>query len=772
MKKLLKIATVSLLFVLLGFFLFLFFLFYNSLPKTKGKVSLKGLKAEVEIIRDSWGVPHIFAQNEEDLFFACGYVHAQDRMWQMELSRRAGFGRLSEIFGERTLERDRYLRAIGLKEAVQKDFADLTPELKELLLAYSRGINSWMDSRKFDWPPEFLILGYHPHPWNLEDTLVIKEIMALLLSVDYKSELGRAKLIKKFGPEKALQILEEGVELPSYDMKEGTLPEWLKSQNSQGSNSWVLSGQRTESGRPLLANDPHLEISLPSVWYEIHLRCPSLNVIGVSFPGIPIIAIGHNDSIAWGVTSSFADVQDLYIEKLNGSQDKYLDSEGWKPILKKEEKIRVKGRKEAEILEVLWTEQGPIISPHIVSSETPFSLKWTNYMGGRTAESFYLLNKAQTWDEFVKAMALFDSPSQNFVYADREGNIGYYLNGKIPRRPKEAALFPYPEWLEDGNWQGFLEEDEKPTVYNPPEGFIVNANNKIVPDGYPYYVSSNWLVSFRAERIKELLLQRNKHSVESLKKIQNDVFTKEGELFLPYILEIEASEQDVKKAREILRNWDSRLPSGAGAALYKIFMDIFQEEVFRDDLGEDFKSYKTLFKDRPAGLFRIIAEPFSPWFDKKETQHVETRDDIIRMSLEKACDWLRKKYGSSDRWDWKRINLIRFQHALGEVPVLKFLNRGPFFMEGDEYTVRAFFLTEDEQYWGASYRQVIDLSDFRNSVCVLTSGESGHFLSKYYDNQIPLWLDSQYHPMLFYPDEIKAKAKGILILKALKDKKD
>ncbi|NIM89652.1 MAG: hypothetical protein GTO17_01745 [Candidatus Aminicenantes bacterium] len=725
------------------------------------------MKAEVEIIRDSWGVPHVFAQNEEDLFFACGYVHAQDRMWQMELSRRAGFGRLSEVFGERTLERDKYLRALGLKEAVQKDLANLTPEVKDLLLAYSRGINSWMDSRKFDWPPEFLILGYRPHPWDATDSLVIKEIMALLLSVDYKSELGRAKLIKRFGPEKALQILEEGVELPSYDMKEGTLPEWLESQNYRGSNSWVLSGQRTESGKPLLANDPHLEINLPSVWYEIHLHCPSLNVIGVSFPGIPIIAIGHNDSIAWGATNSFADVQDLCIEKLNDSKDMYLDSEGWRPVLRKEEKIRVKGRKEAEILEVLWTEHGPIISPHIVSSETFFSLRWTNYAGGRAAESFYLLNKAQTWDEFMEAMALFDSPSQCFVYADKEGNIGFYLNGKIPRRSKEAALFPYPGWLEEGDWQGFLEEGEKPNLYNPPEGFIVSANHKIVPDGYPYYVSSNWLVSFRAERIKELLLQRDKHSVESLKEIQNDVFTKEGELFLPYILKVKASEQNVTKAQEILHNWDSRLFSGAGAALYKIFMDIFQEEVFRDELGEDFKSYNALFKDRQAGLLRIIAEPLSPWFDKKETQRVETREDIVKMSLEKAYDWLQKRYGFPDKWDWRRINPIRFQHSLGEVPVLKFLNRGPYFMQGDENTVRAFFLTEDKQYWGASYRQVIDLSDFRNSVCVFTSGESGHFLSKYYDDQIPLWLDSQYHPMLFYPDDIKANASKTLKLRPL-----
>jgi len=768
MKKLLRIAVFFLFFLILGFFLFLFFLLYNSLPKTKGKVSLKGLTAEVKIIRDSWGVPHVFAQNEEDLFFACGYVHAQDRMWQMELTRRAGFGRLSEIFGERTLDRDKYLRTLGLKEAVEKDLARLTPELKDLLLAYSSGINSWINSRKFNWPPEFLILRYRPHSWSIQDSLVIKEIMALLLGVDYSSEIVRSNLVKKVGPEMALQVLEEGVELPSYNTKEGILPEWLVSSNSQGSNSWVVAGWRTEAGKPLLANDPHLEISLPSVWYEIHLRCPSLNVIGVSFPGVPGVLIGHNDSIAWGITNSFADVQDLYIEKFDSTRDMYLDVDGWKPLLKKQERIRVKGRKEDEILEVLWTERGPIVSSHIISSETPLSLRWAIYEGGKTFESIYLLNKARTWSEFVRAVSLFDAPSENFVYADKEGNIGYYLNGKIPLRAKEAALFPYPHWLEEGKWQGFLEEDKKPTSYNPPEGIIVTANNKIIPDDYPYYIGSNWLVSYRAERIRELLLQRKKHNIESLKEIQSDVFTKEGELFIPHIMEIDEPEGNIKKAYEILRNWDSRLSSGKGAALYKIFMNIFNREVFQDELDKDLKSFNTNFKSRQAGLLRIISEPSSPWFDKKDTKDVETRDKIIRLSLERAYEWLKEKYGSPDSWDWMKMNSLRFKHSLGEVPLLRFFNRGPFPMKGDDNTIRVFFQTETKQYWGVSYRQIIDLSDFKNSVCVLSSGESGHFLSRHYDDQIPLWLEGQYHPMLFYPDDIKANARGILILKAFK----
>jgi len=771
MKKFFKIAALSLFFLFFGFSLFFFYLLYNSLAKVKGEVSLKGLTADVEIIRDNWGVPHIFAQNEEDLFFGCGYIHAQERMWQMELTRRAGFGRLSEIFGERTLKRDKFIRTLSLKEAAQKDFAKLSPEMKVLLIAYSRGVNSWMSSRRFSWPPEFLILGHRPQPWRIMDSLIIKEIMALLLCLDYQSEVVRAKLVKKVGLEKALQILEEGVEFPSTGLEEGALPDWLSSTKFQGSNNWVLAGKRSESGKPLLANDPHLEISLPSIWYEIHLHCPSLKVIGVSLPGVPTVIIGHNESIAWGITNSAADVQDLYIEKLNSSQDKYLNWDGWKPLRKKEVKIRVKGKKEAERIEIFWTERGPIISPTVISSQTPFSLRWTIYEGANTMKAFYLLNKAQTWQEFLKALALFDAPSQNFIYADKKGNIGYYLSGKIPKRPKEVALFPFPGWLEEGDWQGLIEEEEKPTLYNPHNGFIVTANNKIVSDGYPYYVSSDWETSFRAERIKELLLQHEKHNLETLKKIQNDVFSKKAELFLPFIKDINEPKEESRKALEILKNWDLHMSSGKEAALYKIFMNFFHGEVFKDDLGENFESFDNLFRRKQAGLLRILSDPLSPWFDKKETPTVEIREDIIKISLEKAYNWLEEQYGSADGWDWMRINSLRFQHSLGEASLLKFFNRGPYPMNGDAYTVRVSFSSSLKKNWGASYRQLIDLSDLKNSVSILSSGESGHFLSRFYDNQIPLWLEGQYHPMLFYPDDIKAEAIGILILKPLNGEK-
>ncbi|NIO49896.1 MAG: hypothetical protein GTN73_10770 [Candidatus Aminicenantes bacterium] len=765
MKKLFKFAIISILFFLLGCLVFFFVHFYRSIPKIEGNDSLTGLETDVKIIRDSWGVPHIFAQNEKDLFFACGYVHAQERMWQMELTRRAGMGKLSEIFGRKALERDRFIRTLDLKEAAKRDFEKLSPKMKTLILSYSQGVNSWMNSRRLNWPPEFLLLGYRPQPWGPLDSLIVREIMALILCVDYQSEILRAKLVKELGAQKALQILEEGIAAPHLEIEDVPLSDWPISHPFQGSNNWVLAGSRTESGKPLLANDPHLEISLPPIWYEIHLSCPGLNAVGVSLPGVPLVIIGHNESIAWGITNSGVDVQDLYIEKLNSSKDMYWDNDEWKPLFTKEERIKIRGEKDSERIEVSWTERGPVVSPVLSKNEKPLSLSWTIYDGGRTMESFYLLNKAQNWQEFVDALKLFDAPPQNFVYADKEGNIGYYLSGKIPIREEVAALFPFPAWKEEGRWQGYLKEEEKPNFYNPESGLIVTANNKIIPDNFPHYMGYDWEAPFRAERIIELLLQLEKHSVQTMKVIQNDVFSKKGEMFLPYIQETRIAEGESKQALDILKTWDLRMSSGKEAALYKIFMIFFHEEVFKDDLGEDYERFDSFFKRKQAGLLRIFADPLSPWFDKKETQTVETREEIIEISLDKAYKWLEKQYGSADRWDWMKINSFRFQHSLGEIPILKFLNRGPYPLGGDAFTIRCSSSSRFKGNWGVSYRQIIDLSDFRNSVCVLSSGESGHFLGRFYDNQIPLWLEGQYHPMLFDPDDIEEKGAGILILK-------
>jgi len=577
-------------------------------------------------------------------------------------------------------------------------------------------------------------------------------------------------LIRKVGFNRALEILESDLGPVSPEEVSGLhLARFLLSSGSGGSNNWVVSGSRTESGLPLLANDPHLEITLPPIWYEMHLFSPGFNVVGVSFPGVPLIIIGHNADIAWGVTSSAADVQDIYAEKLNKTGDAYLEPEGWKPLRRSEEVIRVRGKKDPVRMEVLWTSRGPILSGAADTDGASFSLRWTIHEGGRILEAVYLLNKARDWQEFCRAMEFWDTPSQNIVYADIQGNIGYYLSGKIPLRKKSAAVFPAPGWEAENQWQGFLEEGKKPNVFNPESGFIITANNKIIPGDYPFYISCDFDLPFRVNRIEELISGQARHSVDSFRRIQNDVHSKRAELFLSYIRSLKPADEKAKKAQALLGAWSGEMKAGPEAALFAVFVDILCEEVFEDELGEEFEDFRRLFRRKQAGLFRLLSDPVSEWYDNTQTGGREDRDGIFCLSLKKAYEWLEKEQGSPEKWDWTRLHAITFSHALGQVPLFRFFNRGPFPLDGDSFCVRASFGHDIAGNFatthGASCRQIIDLSDFRNSVCVLSSGQSGHFLSRHYDDQMPLWLRGGYRPMLFHPDDVEANASAILVLK-------
>ncbi len=729
-----------------------------------------GLKEQVKVFTDTWGIPHIYADNERDLFFACGYVHAKERMWQMDLMRRAGQGRLSEIFGEDQLERDKFMRVMGLKEASQRDFEKLSPEIKDILIAYSQGINAWMDTRKRVWPPEFLILRYRPEAWVPEDSLMIKQVMALLLSADFPSEVVRANLIYRVGPERALQILEEGLEAPSFEPGKISLSGFMDMVYPQESNSWVLSGGRTVSGKPLLANDPHLEISLPPIWYEAHLICPTVNVIGVTIPGLPWLVIGHNESIAWGLTNSTVDVQDLYVEKFDDAQNMYWDRNRWRPLVKKEETFRIRGKEEPGRMDIFWTSRGPIISPQVVEAPYPVSLKWTIHEGGRAMEACYLLNKAQDWESFTEALRLFDAPSQNFIYADKYGNIGCYLGGKIPLRSRESALYPFPSWREGGDWLDYLEEEQKPYLYNPEEEIIVTANNKIVPEDYPFYIGVDWDAPFRVNRLKELLLKQEKHSIGSFQTLQADVYSKKAELILPLIKRIKGANGKLNQALGILRSWDLGMNSGNAPALYSAFMNYLPEEIFQDELGEDFRSFDFFFRRKKAGTLRVLSDADSFWFDDRQTSEIENRDDIIQAAILRAFNHMSWMHGSPDQWDWTEMNAIRYKHVLGRSPLFSFFNLGSHPSGGDAFTVKVNYFTPQKTSWSASYRQLIDLSDWDRSLGVITSGQSGHFMSRFYDNQVAIWLNGAYHPQLFSSQSVEENAFKVFILTPRKKK--
>ena len=770
MKKIFGLILLSIFIFMAGLVLFLFLHFHLSKPKIEGEAAVQGLHEQVRIVTDEWGVPHIFAEDEEDLFFACGFIHAKERMWQMDLLRRAGFGRLSEILGKAALHEDKILRNFGLKDAALKDYSLLSTRMKDLLLVYCRGVNAWMKTQKYRWPPEYILLRCRPEPWTPLDSLAIKQVMALLLCVDYTSEALRGNLVQRFGSEKALEILEEDIVALPVELTNLSQIEMIQSPEFQGSNSWVISGDKTGSKNPLLANDPHLEISVPPIWFEIHLKCPTIDATGVSLPGAPFVMIGHNESIAWGITNSAADVQDLYIEKLNDSEDMYLDVDGWKPLLKKVELIKIKGQREPERFEVLWTSRGPIVTPTVLQSEMTLSLRWVIYEGGQTAEAFYRINRAQSWEDFSDAIKLMDAPSQNFIYGDTEGNIGYYLSGKIPLRERESALFPYPAWKEEGSWQGFLAEENKPIVFNPQEQSIVTANHNITPVDYPFYISMDWDVPYRADRVKELLEQRESHSIESFMQIQNDIFNKKAELFLSYLRDIESVEESSQKGFALLKRWDMQMGKGAEPALYNVFLEVLSRNVFSDELEEDYLSFNQKTRRKQAGLLRLMSSPESSWWDDINTPEVETWKDMINKSMKDAYESLTDKKGTLEEWDWEDMHSLKFQHVLGQVPLFSFFNSGRFPVSGDRFTVKASFSENYETTHGASYRLIVDLSDWTNSVCVLTSGQSGHFLSSHYDDQISLWLDGLYHPMLYRPEDIESSSRGIWVLRPSEDK--
>jgi penicillin amidase len=592
----------------------------------------------------------------------------------------------------------------------------------------------------------------------------------MLLSADFPSEAVRGKLIYRVGQERALQILEEGLEAPSFETEKISLSGFLDLAYPQQSNSWVLSGSRTVSGKPLLANDPHLEITLPPIWYEVHLSCPSIDVIGVTIPGIPLVIIGHNESIAWGLANSTVDVQDLYLEKFDDAQNMYWDKDGWRPLVKKEETFRIRGKEEPERMDVLWTSRGPVISPLAVESPHPISLRWTIHEGGRALEACYLLNKAQDWESFTEALRLFDAPSQNFVYADKHGNIGYYLAGKIPLRAKEAALFPFPSWRAGGDWLGYLEEEQKPNLYNPEEGLIVRANQKIVPEDYPFYVGIDWDAPFRADRIREFLLGKEQHSIESFRALQADVYSKKAELVFPYIEQIEGVDGKLKQALDILRDWDLKMNSGSAPALYSAFMNFLPEEIFLDELGDDFRSFDFLFRRKKAGMLRILSNADSSWFDNKETRAVEKREDIIQSALLRAFNHLSWLHGSPDHWDWTMINAICYRHVLGQSPIFRFFNLGSRPSTGAAFTVKVNYITPQKTSWSGSYRQIIDVSDWDRSIDVISSGQSGHFMSRFYDNQVSIWQTGDYHPQIFSIEKVKEIAFKVLILRPAKKK--
>ncbi len=770
----------------------------KSLPQTTGTLEVEGLQSSVKIYRDDSGVPHIIAQNERDLFFAMGYVVSQDRLWQMDLNRRAATGSLSEIFGAETLEIDRFIKTIGISKIAHELAHNISAESKRILDAYASGINAFLARNKDRLPTEFNLLQYQPQAWQIEHSLAYQRLMAWSLEMAWHVDLVFGELIDKVGTKKTIEIL------PGYPTNAPTIVESQSFQFDQlqtrinniaqnsldllglngsglGSNSWVVSGNRTHTGKPLLANDPHLSHQNPAIWYEIHLKAPGIDCYGVSSPGIPGIVIGHNKSIAWGLTNVMADGCDFFVERINpNNTDQYFYQGKWYDFSKITEEIAVKDQP-SENLIIHFTHQGPIISnihPALQNSVKAISLKWNGHQTSDEALACYKIMKAKNWDEFIDGLQHFSVPALNYIYADTAGNIGYYCTGSIPIRKSGNGLIPQPGWNKNFEWITSIPFKQLPHSYNPPEGVIITANNKVDDDKYPYFISTYWEPPYRAERIKELLAIKDKFDLNDFKTIQSDLFSKHAQYLMPIILEVLPEFEKNTKLKTYfchsLETWDFNLDAKAVApTIFEVFLTRFYKNIFADEMGDSlFHNFLSLPNIPIRITDNLVTRENSDWFDNINTPGIkETLPEIILTSLDETFTYLKTNFGENVHdWDWGNIHSLTFEHVLGDQkPLDRLFNLGPFPLGGSCTSVNnsMYALNKDNfrTIVGPSMRMIVDLSDQNNSLMVIPTGQSGNPFSKHFKDQTSLWLNGEYRRTITDSTEICNSDFELLILK-------
>lgn len=760
----------------------------TSLPVLDGTISVAGLSGPVEVIRDRNAIPHIFAQSERDAFFALGFVHAQDRLWQMEFQRRVAAGRLSEVTGERTLAIDKFIRTMGIPQAVAGTAARLSPETRAAYEAYAEGVNAFIATDGGAPPLEFVLLGHRPEPWRIEDSLGVAKMMAWDLGGNAWDEALRARLAKSLTRDEIAALWPDypadgPVTLgPAAALKGEGLAALARlfpprPPEGQGSNNWVLAGDHTVSGRPLLANDPHLDLSTPSLWYLAHLSAPRLEVIGATLPGIPTPVLGRTQRIAWGFTNTNPDVQDLFIETIDPSDaSRYLTPDGPVAFTERRETIRIKGKPDVT-LTVRETRHGPVVSDLVEHAETflaegrVIAFAWTALApDDLTAQAGYNILRAGDWRGFVAALKDFAVPMQNIVYADVEGNIGYIAPGRVPIRASGQGWMPSDGASGEGDWISAVPFVGLPSVFNPPSGRIVTANNRIVGPDYPYFVTRDWAPPFRAERINALLDAREKHDVDSLAAIQQDMTSLGAQRMLPLLLGLVRSEDAAAKAAlERLEGFDGVMAADkAEPLLYVAWLRELMRGLFADELAGGFADYWAI---RLAPIEAALTS-HQGFCDDRTTESKEDCGAIVGAALERALADLRRRYGEDmAAWRWGEAHAVLARHrVLGEMPGLGglFEIRMPHGGEKDTVNAGGFTVTDEanpfRQIHGAGYRAVYDLAEPERSVFIQSSGQSGNPFSPYYKSFAELWRTGGYVPMLTERAKIEAEKLGTLTL--------
>ncbi|WP_455282022.1 penicillin acylase family protein [Cupriavidus necator] len=760
-------------------------------PPASGTVALPGLRDKVTIVRDGHGVPHIRAASKADAWFALGYVHAQDRLWQMQMNKRVVAGRLAEILGPSALDNDRFLRTLGVRRNAEAILAQTPPETRAALQAYADGVNAWIDHRKGPLPPEFLLLRTQPEHWEPADTLGWQTMMAWDLGGNWTQETLRMRLAQVLPVARISELLapypgEQPVRTMDYGHLYQQLAPLANAMASvgdkappgyvegMGSNNWVVSGAHTQSGKPLLANDPHLGLQAPALWYFARMTAPGLDVAGATLPGIPVVVLGHNARIAWGLTNTAPDVQDLYIERLRpGSDSEYQTPHGWAAFETRTETIRVKGAPDVT-LKVRATRHGPVISDvaeAVSSAAGPLgaqyvvAFQWTALRpDDRTFQAGIRMNEARDWASFTAALRDFHSPQQSIVYADVDGNIGFFAPGRVPLRRADndlKGLAPAPGWDARYDWTGFIPFEALPQRYNPKDGVIVTANQRIVAPDYPYFITSEWTVPYRFDRIQSLLAATPKHTLDSFALIQKDVVSLAVRDVLPLLLAAPVSRDGARPEREralldALRKWDGTMDAGrAEPLMVTAWLRELSRRLFEEKVGEPI--FVRLWDQRNVQqpTLNILRDPGKLgafWCDRPHTRPAESCDDAIADAWTQAMTDLSRRYGDDPaRWRWGEAHTARSEHKpFGKIAYLSPLFNLRVPTGGDTYTVNVgrHNLRDDkapfENTHAASVRALYDLADLEASRFMDSTGQSGNALLPRYRDWTAKWAAVEY----------------------------
>ncbi len=735
-----------------------------SLPQTSGTVAIAGLQAPVTVTRDAAGIPTIRGANRHDTYLALGYVHAQDRLFQMDLQRRVGQGRLAEVFGAGALPTDRMMRTYGLYAHATASLGVVTPDFRAVLDAYTEGVNAWL-KEDHPLPIEFALLGYRPEPWQPQDSLVQSKLMDLELAGNMRDELLRARLLQILTPE------EVAILFPDYpkdgpvalgklaalyrDLPFGTLLADLPEATGPtfASNNWVVDGAHSVTGKPLLANDPHLDFSIPGIWYLARLEAPDLDVVGGTFAGTPVVILGHNQRIAWGFTTTNGDVEDVFIEKPDPSDPtRYLIPGGTAAFETRVETIAVKNGP-PETLTVRSTRHGPVISDTIKSAtkvvpEGQVLALEASFLNDddTSAEALWRVNLARSWAGFVDALVGFLAPEQNMVFADVDGDIGFYAPARLPIRKAGDGRLPVPGWTGEYDWTGWVPFNDLPHAFNPTSGHVVTANNKIVADDYPYLVTKDWDVPFRAERIEAGLAAEPRQSIEGSTRIQGDLVSLSARKLLPLLLAVPPVGEAQRRAHDLLRPWDGTMAADRPEPLlFSAWARALTKRLLAPRLGELFSAFWRL---NPLITESILTE-HRDWCARIPAGDC---DAAVRLALQDALDELDQRWGGTmGSWRWGNAHPAFFGHPLFDrIPGLAAVFDRGIGVGGGNDTVNAAamrFADTDHPYrdiHGPALRAIYDLADLERSVFLITPGESGIAASPHYADLIGPWHDFQW----------------------------